>query len=64
MAMFTPKIRAHPCRPAVTQRAVALPLVSRQAQCSVLPAPAVCFLNSLLSTSKWSWLGLGLGLGL
>ena len=44
--MFTPKMLAYPCRPAITQRVEALPLVSRQAHCSVLPAPAVC--NCLL----------------
>ena len=48
VAMFMLKILAHPCRPvvtqrALTQRAVALPLVSRQVQCSVLPALAVCY---------------------
>ena len=42
VATFTPKMLAHPSRPVVTQRGVALPLVSRQAQYSVLPAPAVC----------------------
>jgi len=33
-ATFTPKMLAHPCRPVVTWRAVALLLVSRQAQCT------------------------------